>query len=694
MIRTNINFKIIEMKIQFKLNLTNAFMFFNKWNRKNYSVFNSLKKLVKITTLSMAYSIVLLPTNVLSQTDTTLTRNLDLEEVVVSAQKAPVVYSKLARQVLSIKSEEIKLMPVTNFNDLLESFTGLDVRQRGANGIQADISIRGGSFDQNLILLNGVNISDPQTGHHSLNLPIDLNSIDRIEILEGPGSRVFGPNAFSGAVNIITNESDKNYTKFNFGAGDFGLFTGSVSSSLKVKSTKHFVSFSKSQSNGYTKNTDYKVYNLFYNSNYSSDLGKINFQLGYTDKEFGANSFYTPAYPDQFEQTKTTFTSLQFETGSKIKLIPTVYYRRHQDRFELFRYEPASWYSGHNYHLTDVYGLKLDARMSSKYGVTSFGAEIRSENIWSNVLGYEMGDTIKAIGESKGLYTKNYSRTISNYFLEHSVVFGRFTFSGGLLASWVSENNFDFNIYPGVDLSYSFNNIIRIYGSVNKSLRLPTFTDLFYSGPSNIGNDKLKPEEAISSEFGLKINNRNIQSSVSIFYRDSKDLIAWVKPVGAIPEDKWQTQNLTNVETIGFQLSNIINIRNFFVKSIGVNYNYLNQESKSGKYETKYSLNYLKHNLAISLNHKIIKNLSMSWILKLQDREGSYTKYDFATNAYVGDKDFEPFTLVDVKLNYNFSNFSVYAEATNLFNVTYVDIANVQMPGRWFKAGFDVQIGY
>jgi iron complex outermembrane receptor protein len=682
------------MKSQIKSNQSKSVLVFKRWSGKNYSVFNSLKKVVKITTLSMAYSILLLPMKVLCQTDTSITKNLDLEEIVISAQKAPVLYSKLARQVLSIKSEEIKQMPVSNFNDLLENFTGLDVRQRGANGIQADISIRGGSFDQNLILLNGVNISDPQTGHHSLNLPIDLNSIERIEILEGSGSRVFGPNAFSGAVNIITNQSDKNYTKFNFSAGDFGLFSGSISSSLKVRKTKHFVSFSKSQTKGYTKNTDYNIYNLFYNSNYSSDFGKINFQIGYTDKEFGANSFYTPEYPDQFEQTKTTFTSLQFETGKKIKLIPTVYYRRHQDRFELFRYEPASWYSGHNYHLTDVYGLKLDSRITSKYGTTSFGVELRSENIWSNVLGNDMEDTIKAIGESEGIYTKNYSRTISNYFLEHSFIVGNFTFSGGLLASWVSENNFDFNIYPGVDLSYALNKSLRAYASINKSLRLPTFTDLFYSGPSNIGNDDLKPEEAISYELGLKINTKIIQSSISAFYRDSKNLIAWVKPIGSLPEDKWQTQNLTNVETTGFQISNTISINKCCINSIGLNYNYLNQESKSGEYETKYSLNYLKHNLAISLNHKIIKDLSLSWILKLQDREGSYLKYDYATSKYVGEENFDLFALVDAKLSYTLNTFSIYAEATNLFNVTYIDIANVQMPGRWFKVGFDVQIGY
>jgi vitamin B12 transporter len=287
------------MKSKIKSSFKQTIFVFKKWNGKGYAVFNSLSKIVKITTLSLSYSIVLLPLQVLSQADTTITKNLDLEEVIISAQRAPIIYSQLSRHVTTINEDEIQLMPVSSLDEILENFSGIDVRQRGANGIQSDISIRGGSFDQNLILLNGVNISDPQTGHHSLNLPIDLNSIERIEILEGPGSRVFGPNAFSGAINIITNQSDKNYTKAGFTAGDFGLFSGNLVSSIKLKKTKQFISFSKSRSNGYIKNTDYEQNNIFYNLNYGSDIGKIDFQIGYTDKEFGANSFYTPQYPDR-----------------------------------------------------------------------------------------------------------------------------------------------------------------------------------------------------------------------------------------------------------------------------------------------------------------------------------------------------------------------------------------------------------
>ena len=673
-------------------------LIFNQWKRKGYSVFASLNKVVKITTINLAYTIVLLPTQALSQTDTSNIKNHDLDEVIVSAQKMPVVYSQLSRIVTTVDDEEIAIMPVTSLNDVLENYSGIDLRQRGANGIQADISIRGGSFDQNLILLNGVNISDPQTGHHSLNLPFDIHAVERIEILEGSGSRVFGPNAFSGAINFITNESDHNYTKTNITFGDFGLFNSSLSSAYRIKNTRQFVSFSKSMSKGYAKNSDFDQYNLFYHFNYNTSFGKIDLQTGYTHKKFGANNFYTPVYPDQYEQTKTTFASLKFETGNQLKLIPVIYFRRHLDRFELFRYEPADWYAGHNYHLTDVYGAKIDARMSTMIGITSFSSEIRSENILSNVLGEPMNDTLNAIGDKEGYYTKDYSRILSNYAIEHSFSYSIFSVNAGLLASWVSENHFDFNIYPGMDLSLAFSKHLRWYASVNKSLRLPTFTDLFYAGPSNIGNPDLKPEEAWSYETGIKYRNQWIKSDAHIFYRDAENLIAWVKPKNSLPTEKWETQNLTEVTTLGFGINQRIFLDQMIpltlLKFIDIKYTYLHQDIYSGDFETKYSLNHLKHNLIINTSHQILNTLTLNWIAKYQDRFGNFMYYDQKQAAYTEKKEFDPYWLFDAKLTYNLKRVDVYAEATNIFNINYFDILNITMPGRWFKAGLQIRLKY
>ena len=173
---------------------------------------------------------------------------------------------------------------------------------------------------------------------------------------------------------------------------------------------------------------------------------------------------------------------------------------------------------------------------------------------------------------------------------------------------------------------------------------MPTFTDLFYNGPSNIGNPDLKPEEAWSYEAGVKFNENLIKSNLSFYYRNSKNAIEWVKPINALPDAKWETQNLTNVSTIGFELNNQLHLYKYSIQKITFNYAYLNQNASStSSYETKYSLNYLKHNFVFNVNHKFFNNYSFSWTLKYQDRAGSYQKYDFNLNDFIGDKDFDPF---------------------------------------------------
>ena len=236
---------------------------------------------------------------------------------------------------------------------------------------------------------------------------------------------------------------------------------------------------------------------------------------------------------------------------------------------------------------------------------------------------------------------------------------------------------------------------MKAYVTVNKSLRLPTFTDLFYTGPSNIGNPDLKPEEAWSYEAGLKFNKNIIKSDLSFYYRDSKNLIAWVKPMDSDPDAKWETQNLTNVTTFGFEINNKLNVNQYSIQYISFNYSYLDQKTSSiDNFETKYSLNYLKHNFVFNVNHKFFNSYNFSWFLKYQDRAGSYQEFDFNINDFVGDKDFDPFFLFDAKLSWNKKLITIYAEATNIFNNKYTDIGNVEMPGRWFKAGFNVQIDY
>ena len=308
---------------------------FKKWGRKSYSLFLVLKQTVKISVLSVAYFVSTPLISMACEQDTTEVKmQFDLDEIEVSAQRSPALYSQVARIISVIGRKEIEAAPAQSIQELLEYVAGVDVRQRGAEGVQADVSIRGGTFDQTLILLNGINITDPQTGHHNLNLPISLNQVERIEVLEGPAARIYGPNAFSGAINIVTKQLGEKNIKLSFGGGSFGFFDAGLSGSFKTGELNHSVAVNRKSSKGYIDNIDFVISNIFYSNQINIEKGRFSFQVGAAEKGFGANSFYTPKYPNQYEETKTLFTSVKWESSSKFHLTPVVYWRRHQDRFE------------------------------------------------------------------------------------------------------------------------------------------------------------------------------------------------------------------------------------------------------------------------------------------------------------------------------------------------------------------------
>ncbi len=666
---------------------------FRRWGGHGYSLFQALKKQVHIAALAIVYFSVAMPEDVHAQADSLkVNMEYDLDEIEVSAQRAPVTYSQVARIVSVIERDQIEAAPAGSIQDLLEYALGVDIRQRGTYGIQADISVRGGSFDQTLILLNGINLSDPQTGHHNLNLPVSLKNIKRIEILQGPSARVYGPNAFSGAINIVTEAEDANLFDLDVSFGEHQLRDINVSGNVTQGNFNSFLAFSNTSSAGYIKNidfnnTDFETYNLFYQGTLKTEPGRFDVQIGHSNKAFGANSFYTPKYPNQFEQTKTTFASVKMNTGRKLHFTPALYWRRHQDRFELFRDNPASWYAGHNYHMTDVLGMNLNSWFSSSLGKTAIGAEFRSENIWSNVLGEALNEPIDVPGEKGQTFTKSHSRTTVSYFAEHTFYLNRFTASAGAMANWISDLNFAWNIYPGIDLSYEISDNLKSYASLNKSLRMPTFTDLYYNGPTNKGNPDLKPEQSTTVEGGFKYRNHYLYSQLAVYHRVGKDLIDWVRE----SEDYlWETRNLTEIKSNGAEFAAELDLnkafgKKLFIHKLGVNYAYNDLNKGESNYLSNYVLDNLRHKLVINLEHSILNNIYASWKLRFQDRNGSYSKFE--DKVYVSESDYAPFWLTDIKVYYKSEYAQIYFAVNNLFDKEYVDLGNVKQPGRWLSFG-------
>lgn len=581
-----------------------------------------------------------------------------------------------------IDGSEINLLPVSNVNEVMSAMPGVDLRTRGAGGAQADLSMRGGTFDQVLVLLNGINITDPRTGHATLDIPVNFNAIDRVDVLQNISSSTFGLSAFSGAVNLVTGAREENSVEAGVSTGMYGFCNPYAMLRLSKGKWSAVVSGDYNQSTGNIKNTDYKYGNLFAHLICEDGSGTWSVQLGGQLKAFGSNSFYSLKYPDQFEATKCAVASLGWDRAvKKWHLYATIFGKAHYDKFELFREGvavPPSWYTGHNYHSTTILGGNLKSRYNFSCGHTDFGIELRNDNILSNVLGDELANPVPVYFEGgKAIFTHGKNRLNVNYFAEQSLMFGDFAMVVGASGNYntMFGNNISFN----GNFVYRFLKAGKVYASLNRAVRLPTFTDLYYKGASQIPNPYLKPEKALTAEVGVQWSRKGFTASLSAYYRYGKDIIDWVRRTD---EEKWHSMNHTRVDAWGSEVS--VGYRmGYWLKNIEASYSYCQMTKDSQDLLSLYALDYLKHKVALTVEHGIYSGLGASWTLCYRDRNGSYTD---ASNNVVN---YAPVWLLGGKIYWqdDRDRFNIYVEATNMLNKHYYDYGGVEQPGVWVKVG-------
>lgn len=144
-----------------------------------------------------------------------------LDSIIISSSRIQLPFKENSRTITVISSTEIMESPAATITELLQQVAGVDIRRRGVNGMQADLYIRGGGFDQTLLLIDGIKMDDAQTGHHTMNMALPIEVIQRIEIIKGPAARVFGQNAFTGAINIVTKNDADNVNMARFQVGSY-----------------------------------------------------------------------------------------------------------------------------------------------------------------------------------------------------------------------------------------------------------------------------------------------------------------------------------------------------------------------------------------------------------------------------------------------------------------------------------------
>ena len=365
-------------------------MRFKHFANKPYAVFNSLHREVVICTLSVSTLTFANTQSVSAQTEHHLADGeMVMQGIDVTGTRVPLTDKEAARMVTVLDRAMIESAPVQSVNDLLKYAAGIDVRQRGAMGIQTDLSIRGGTFDQITVLLNGVNISNPQTGHLTADFPVAIEDIERIEILEGPAARVFGTSAFCGAVNIVTSAERQKHIQAHATGGAYGLGGGGLRLNLSEGKWTSQISGSYLRTDGATPNSDFDTWRAYYQGGLSTPTADIRWLAGFSQQKYGANTFYSARYDNQYEETNRYIVSVQADTRlGWLHLLPTLYWHRSLDHYQLTRHSSA----GENFHRTDVYGLNLNACFTTPFGKTAFGMEMRNEGIFSTTLGRPMDE--------------------------------------------------------------------------------------------------------------------------------------------------------------------------------------------------------------------------------------------------------------------------------------------------------------
>lgn len=654
-------------KIQFKRATR-----FRRWRRAGYGAFITLHRPVSIGVLSIAMT-----ASFLSVTNTAYAqrsdslqfyKELDIEAVEVEATKASPTRSAMSS--VSVYNRNVgAAAPVQTLESALRLSPSIDLRERGGRGTQADIMIRGGSFDQTMVMLNGINFTDVRTGHQSHSLPIDMDYVAGIDLIDG----VSGVGAYAGAVNIRTQPLKPRYLRLEGVGGGDGYVYGNLSGGYSTGKFSLFGATSYRRSDGYIHNTGFDNYNAYLRMNYDSPrVGYFDFQAGYQNRAWGSNGFYSLAYPDQFEQTSTALGSLRWmKSIDRVTLNATASYRKNFDRFELIKGEPEK--VPYNYHNTDNVGAEFWADLRWKGGTTSLGGDYTYNHIWSTVLG-------ELVADSNGRYDHAKSRHVGNVWLRHVKRWRTFDAAG---SAGVSFTPYGTSALWSLTGGYLPLDGLRLEVGAAQSMRLPTFTDLYYTTVNHISNPDLKPEHAITYRFAASYARERWDVSAVTYYRDGWNTIDWVRDP---QEEVWRSLQITDLGTFGVEFTGHYRTPGF-LRQVTLSYGYVDISKESGRLISRYALDYMRHKAVVSVEVAFLRNFTMVLTGAVYDRNGNYVDRDGQTRSYT------PYFLLDGRLAWQKGIWKLFVDAMNITDTRYFDFGGLQMPGAWFSGGVAITIG-
>jgi iron complex outermembrane receptor protein len=561
------------------------------------------------------------------------------QTVVVTAAATPVELGTVSRTVAILSKEEIEALPVYSVADVVRLLSSVDVRARGERGVQSDFAVRGASFGQMLVLVDGVRLNDPQSGHHNGDIPVPLEDVERVEVLYGAGSSLFGADAFGGTVNVITRRS-REHAETKGHAGSYGLAGVSGGAGFGRGPVTGTLAGSFDRSSGFIDDREFSTVLL----RSGTSFGKASsVSASFLRKEFGALNFYGGNAPSQ-EWTNQTLVSGAHRFGvlAGWTFTGNGSYRTHGDHFIFNRTNPQI---SDNFHRTHVALANLtSSRRIVGGGTLTLGAE----GGWDWIRSTNLGDHEQARGSGFAEWRQSFG---ARTYVDAALRVDRYTEFG---TSWSPSFGAGWWVMPA----------LRVRGSGGRAFRVPTFTERYYSDPANHARADVGPERSWSGEAGADVlvgGGWLVQAT--FFGRADSDVIDWLRPTADVP---WQTYNVRDVSTLGVE----IGARRTFSSGafLTAQFTALDVNAPSVDQLSKYTLDYAPTSVAAA------GSLPLPWGFRVAPRvEFRRRSRQTAPEEYV---------LLDVRVARRFGSLvEVRVDGTNLFDRSYHEIAGVVMPG-------------
>jgi vitamin B12 transporter len=561
-----------------------------------------------------------------------------LNEVIIETRRISLPFTENSHTISVMDSLEMAVLSGSSVDELLQNINGIDVRRRGIEGMQSDVYIRGGNFEQVLILIDGVKMDDLQSGHHSMNAILSPENIERIEVIKGAASRIYGQNAMNGAINIITKKAQVPFAQAVVKGGSYDTYGAGVGFHKVMENGAVQFHIDRLQSEGYRYNTDFENWNAFF----KTEVNAFEILATYGERKFGANGFYaSPLFKDQYEETQTHLLAFKRKFDyQNWKFSAQTYWRRNQDQYLLKRNNPDYY---RNMHINHKVGAALDTHVKSDWGISGLGVDVNMGYLSSNNLG------------DRERFSATFYAEQRFQFLENTL-----DVTPGVAVTYY--NDFGTFAYPGIDLGYKINAHFKTYVNAGYTSRIPTFTNLYYNSSTEQGNPDLKPEKAFTAEGGFYYTDAHFLVNAVYFYRNAHDLIDWTKENLA---DKWKATNFNQVETHGFESLVKYNFTiNQLPQNLKIGYTFMKEDVIEQEVAySRYDINSFKHHVTAHLQTQFLKYLSQNIAYRYVERRNG-----------------ESYHVFDAGLSVPYQKWHFEVSFNNLFDTDYTETNLVPMP--------------